>query len=351
MMPPARPMTPSISMESAQHAALVEVTRGEHVESVHAGSVAVVDAEGRLMYAAGDPHCSTFTRSAIKPFQAMPFIAAGDAGRIGLTAREIALLCASHSGEPMHVDAVQAILAKGGNSESDLQCGCHVPLGYTADAPAPAGASFSQLHHNCSGKHAGFLAYCRLHDLPVASYVDPAHPLQQAVRTSVARHAGMQEAELVTGIDGCSAPNFAMPLSRLALSFARLAQGAGDDVHGAAAATLRDAMMAHPELVSGTGRGDLAFMRTAPGDWVAKVGAEGVQAIGIRSAGIGIAIKVADGNTRAVCTAAVAVLEQLGLLKDAHLTPLAPWVRPQLHNHAGSRTGEVRSVLRLLARG
>lgn len=349
-------MLPTVSalelspMEAARHAPLVEVTRGAHVESVHAGSVAVVDAQGRLLYSAGDPHCLTYTRSAIKPFQAAPFIAAGGAERIGLTSREIALLCASHSGEAMHLDAVRGILAKAGNAESQLGCGCHVPLRYNADAPAPAGEIFTQLHHNCSGKHAGFLAYCRQHDLPVAGYLDPHHPLQMAVRASVARHAGLQEEELVAGTDGCSAPNYALPLSRLALAFARLAQGAGDDTYGNATAILRDAMMAHPDLVSGTGRGDQAFMRTMPGDWVAKAGAEGVQAIGIRSSGIGIAVKIADGNARAVCTTTVAVLEQLGLLKDAQDTPLGPWVRPQLHNYAGTRTGEVRSVLRLMAR-
>jgi L-asparaginase II len=350
MMPPNLPAPGFTPMDEATHAALIEVTRGAHVESVHAGSVAVVDAEGRLLYAAGDPHCLTYTRSAIKPFQAAPFIAAGGAAGIGLSSREIALLCASHSGEEMHLDAVRGILAKAGNVESQLGCGCHVPLRYSAEAPAPAGEIFTQLHHNCSGKHAGFLAYCRQHDLPVAGYLDAQHPLQQAVRASVAHHAGMQQADLVAGIDGCSAPNFALPLSRLALSFARLAQGAGDDTYGDAAATLRDAMMTHPDLVSGTGRGDQAFMRSAPGDWVAKAGAEGVQAIGIRSAGIGIAVKIADGNARAVCTTAVAVLEQLGLLKNAHTSPLAPWLRPQLHNYAGARTGEVRSVLRLMPR-
>jgi L-asparaginase II len=350
MMPPKIPDSGFTPMDAASHAALIEVTRGAHVESVHAGSVAVVDADGRLLYAAGDPHCLTYTRSAIKPFQAAPFIAAGGAASLGLSSHEIALLCASHSGEDMHLDAVRGILAKAGNVESHLGCGCHVPLRYSAEAPAPAGEIFTQLHHNCSGKHAGFLAYCRQHDLPLAGYLDAQHPLQQAVRASVAHHAGMREADLVAGIDGCSAPNYALPLSRLALAFARLARGAGDDTYGDAAATLRDAMMAHPELVSGTGRGDQAFMRCAPGDWVAKVGAEGVQAIGIRSAGIGIAIKIADGNARAVCTTAVAVLEQLGLLKNAESSPLAPWVRPQLHNYAGTRTGEVRSVLRLMPR-
>ena len=340
-------MTP---MEAALHAPLVEVTRGEHVESVHAGSVAVVDTRGKLLYAAGDPESLTFTRSSIKPFQAAPFIAGGGASRFHLDQREIALLCASHSGEDMHVAAVRAILAKAGRTEAQLGCGCHVPMRYTLDALPPLGAVFTQVHHNCSGKHAGFLAYCAQHGLPDESYLAPSHPLQQAVRRSVASFAGMEPGALAAGTDGCSAPNYAMPLSRLALSFAHLAQGDSDGEFGAASATLRDAMMAHPQLVSGTGRSDVAFMHAAPGDFVAKIGAEGVQAIGVRSAGIGIAVKIADGNARALCATAIAALQQIGLLKDLATTSLASWARPQLRNYAGTHVGEVRSILRLQAR-
>ncbi|MBC7416269.1 MAG: asparaginase [Herminiimonas sp.] len=337
----------STLMQDARHAPLAEVTRGEAVESLHAGSVAVVDTSGRVLYAAGDPECLTFTRSTIKPFQAAPFIAAGGAARFGLDAREIALLCASHSGEPMHVQAVQSILAKAGCEERQLGCGCHVPMRYSLEDLPPAGAVFTQVHHNCSGKHAGFLAACVQHGWPSADYLNPAHPLQLSVRRSVAHFAGMAEAELTMGIDGCSAPNYAMPLSRLALSYARLAQGAPDAVYGEALATLRSAMTAHPELVSGTGRTDVAFMQTGPGDWVAKIGAEGVQVIGIGSAGLGIAVKIADGSARALCTVTVSVLQQLGLLADPAASPLAPWLRPQTRNYAGIRTGEVRAVFDL----
>ena len=337
----------TILMPDAAHALLVEVTRGDEVESLHAGSVAVVDTHGRILYSAGDPECLTFTRSAIKPFQGAPFIAAGGAERFGLESNELALLCASHSGEPMHVQTVQSILEKSGCEERQLGCGCHVPLRYSLEALPPAGAVFTQVHHNCSGKHSGFLASCVQHGWPIADYLNPAHPLQQAVRRSVAHFAGMPENELKMGIDGCSAPNYAMPLSRLALSFARLSQTAADDVYGDAPARLCTAMMTHPELVSGTGRTDVAFMQSAPGDWVAKIGAEGVQVIGIRSAGLGIAVKIADGNTRALCTATVSVLQQLGLLDRPEVSPLAAWVRPQTHNYAGIRTGEMRAVLEL----
>jgi L-asparaginase II len=330
-------------------APLVEVTRGEHVECIHVGSVAVVNTRGELLYHAGEPDFLTFTRSALKPFQAVPFLHEGGADRYGYTLREIALLCASHSGEPMHTGTVQAMLRKAGCDEHHLRCGCHEPIFYSVlGQQRPADASFNQIHHNCSGKHAGFLAYCVQHDHPLDTYLDPAHPLQQAIRKSVADFAGLSESDLKRGTDGCSAPNYAMPLSRLALAYARLAQDSHDLEYGGVPGQLFQAMTTHPELVSGTGRTDLAIMSTAPRDWVAKVGAEGVQAIGLRSAGLGIAIKVADGNTRALYTATVAVLQQLGLLGSAQESPLAPWLRPQLKNYAGMLTGEVRPVVRLV---
>jgi L-asparaginase II len=330
------------------HVPLVEVTRGDQVECVHYGSVAVVDTAGRLVYRAGDPDFMTFTRSTIKPLQAAPFLAADGPARFGFDSRELAMLCASHSGEEMHVGAAQSMLRKAGCDEHHLRCGCHVPMQYTvADQPPPAGAAFNQLHNNCSGKHAGFLAYCVQHGHPLDSYLDPAHPLQQAVRRSVAYFAGVEEGDLKMGIDGCSAPNYAMPLSRLALSYARLAQGADEPVYGSALGDLFDAMTGHPKLVSGTGRNDLAFMRSAPGDWVAKIGADGVQVIGVRSARLGIAIKIADGNMRALYTAAVAVLRQLGLVDSRGAALLAPWERPQLKNFMGLPTGEVRPTVQL----
>jgi L-asparaginase II len=323
-------------------APLAEVTRGGQVESIHYGSVAVVDKDGRLLRHAGDPDFSTFTRSTIKPFQALPFLRAGGLAHFGFGSRELALMCASHSGETMHTDIVQAMLGKAGCDEHHLRCGCQVPLHYTVeDKTPPADAVFSQLHHNCSGKHAGFLAYCVQHGLPLDSYIDPAHPLQQEVRQELAQVAGMSEYDLPLGIDGCSAPNYALPLWRLAFAYARLAQDDGP------LGELFAAMTAHPELVSGTGRVDLAFMQTAPGNWVAKGGAEAVQVIGIRSAGLGIAIKIADGGSRGLYPATIAVLQQLGLLASADGTPLAQWARPQLHNFMGLPTGEVRAAVDL----
>ena len=331
-----------------RHVPLVEVTRGNDVESIHFGSVAVVNIRGELLYQAGDPDFLTFTRSTLKPFQAAPFLRANGPARFGFTTRETALLCASHSGETMHVEAVQSMLRKTGCDEHHLRCGCHEPMFYAATGTLPpAGEVYSQLHHNCSGKHAGFLACCVQHGYSLDRYLDPAHPVQQAVRTAVACFAGIPESELRMGIDGCSAPNYAMPLSRLALAYARLAHGESAGVYGNALNDLYQAMTMHPDMVSGTGRSDLAFMRTAPGDWVAKVGAEGVQVVGVRSAEMGIAVKVADGNSRALYTATISVLQQLGLIASPESSPLAQWVRPRLTNFAGLPTGEMRAIVKL----
>lgn len=333
-------------MSAIAHAPLAEITRGGRVESVHYGSVAVVDTRGRLLYAAGDPQFPTFTRSALKPFQALPFLRDGGAHHFGFGTREIALMCASHSGEPMHTDVVAGMLHKAGCDESHLQCGCHLPLRY-APGEAPPGEHFGPLYNNCSGKHAGFLAWCVQHGAPLASYLDPAHPLQREIRAAVAAMSDMLPDELAAGTDGCSAPNYALPLSSLAYAYARLAQGARDAQFGHQLGPLFEAMTSHPELVSGSGRGDLAFMQTAPGDWVAKAGAEAVQAIGVYSAGIGIAIKVADGSGRALQPAAIAVLEQLGLLRQTEGGPLAPFAHPVLKNLRGIEVGEIRPVVDL----
>lgn len=330
-------------------APLAEVTRGGEVESVHAGAVAVVNASGEVIFSVGNPHFPTFTRSTIKPFQALPFLCEGGPAHFGFGSREIALMCASHSGEPMHVATVQGMLAKAGCDEHHLRCGCHEPIYRAlADRHASDGECFNQLHNNCSGKHAGFLAYCVQHGHPLDSYLDPDHPLQQSIRQRLAEVAGISQSDLKIGIDGCSAPNYALPLSRLAFAYARLAQGEKAPVHGESLGKLFGAMTAHPELVSGTGRIDLALMQTMPGDWVAKGGAEGVQVIGIRSAGLGIAIKIADGASRGLPPATISVLQQLGLLGPAASPLLHDWLCPAIRNLKDIQTGEIRPVVKLL---
>ena len=347
MLDPRFPELPVAALVAA-HVPLAVATRGDDTESVHYGSVAVVDGSGRLIHAAGDPHAHVFTRSALKPLQALPFVRDGGLERYGYTDAQVALLCASHSGEARHVDAVADMLARAGNAPDDLACGTHAPLHYEARGEIAPRPPWSPLAHNCSGKHAGMLAACSLHGWPKRGYLAVDHPLQRGIRTAVAQFAGVGEDALRAGTDGCSAPNYAMPLDALARSYARLAMASSEDTaFGPAPGRLRDAMLAHPEMVSGQGRSDLALMRAGRGDWVSKIGAEGVQAIGVVSRGLGVAIKIADGNRRGLVPAAIAVLEALGLVDRQQRVELQCLAHPALVNVAGMTTGTVRPLVQL----
>lgn len=331
------------------HAPLAVAERDGRVESVHAGSVAVVDVDGRIVASAGTADVVAFTRSALKPLQALPFVMAGGPARFGLSVEQVALLCASHAGEARHQAAVADLLARTGCTPADLGCGAHAPYVYDALHEAPPPPPYSPLANNCSGKHAGMLAYCAMRGWPKAGYLDPSHPLQREIREAVARLSGVAEERLVPAIDGCSAPNYELPLAALARAFARLAAG-GEGDEGAACRTLSSAMVDRPEYVSGTGGSDLALMRAGRGAWIAKAGAEGIQAIGLRDAGLGIAIKIADGGARPRLPVAIAVLEALGVLDDRAKRELAPWISPVLHNVRGTTVGRIRTTL-VLDRG
>ena len=331
-------------------APLIELTRNGIQECLHLGALAVTDTQGRVLAHVGNPHWLCFTRSTLKAMQALPLLHQGGVAHFGLVAPELAMLCASHNGEDMHVEQIDALLRKSGSRTAQLRCGCHVPYRFTFfDRPMPEGFAFDQRHHNCSGKHSGFLAYCVQHGLPTDRYTDVDHPLQQHIRQAVAHVAGLSEEDLGLGIDGCSAPNYAMPLSRLARSYARLAQPEADGLYGASLKALGEAMQAHPELVSGTDRNDADFMRAGRGDWVSKVGADGVQVVGSRSRGQALAIKVMDGNKAALFAATVEALDQLGWLDAQQRQALAPWRAQVLLNVAGQPVGERRSLFKLQA--
>lgn len=335
-------MKPSVQVIPA-HVPLLARTRGPLAECLHYGSIAVCDRSGALVASAGDPDALNFTRSALKPFQALPFVDDGGPGKMGFNSHDVALMCASHSGEAMHLQTVRRMLQRCGAATTDLKCGSHVPYYYSATgqaAPAPGTAAFGPLHHNCSGKHAGFLAFCRLHGHPVGGYLEPDGPLQARIGAAVRECA--QTERLASGIDGCGAPNFAMPLARLAFLYLQLATSGLPSL-----AALRYAMIRHPDLVSGTARTDLALVQAGGGDWVVKAGADGVQAIGVRSRGLGIAIRIADGDVRARHVVTVEVLRQLGLLADPLPAALAVHVRPKLVNLSGTVVGGLEPLFDL----
>ena len=335
-------------MATMQHTSLIETTRGGTLENQHFGSVAVVDTTGHLLAFAGDPHWTTFSRSTLKALQALPFLEAAGPTQFGFDTRQVALMCASHNGEEQHAALAESMLGKVGLNVGALRCGCHVPLHFSLFEKAPPdGATFGAHYNNCSGKHAGFLAYCVQHALTLDDYLSPDHPLQQAIRRDVARVVGLTPDAMPMGIDGCSAPNYALPLSRLAYGYARLAQGAADPEFGASFSTLSHAMTAHPDVVSGAGRNDLAFMQTGGGDWVSKVGADGVQVVGSRSRKQAFAVKIIDTNKPALYAASVEIMDQLGWLDDAQRKALHPWRAQSLTNARGLHVGRRRAVFTL----
>jgi L-asparaginase II len=325
---------------------LVETRRGGTHECLHFGAIAVADTQGRVLARAGDPQRVVYTRSTLKPFQALPFMQGGGAQRFGFERPHLAMLCASHNGEAMHVARVEEMLARAGVGFKQLQCGCHVPM-FAELGIAPAPAAFDERHHNCSGKHSGFVAWCVQHGQPLHNYLAPGHPLQQAIRRDVAAAVGLAPEQMPMGVDGCSAPNYAMPLASLARGFARLATGTADAQFGESYTALADAMTAHPELVSGTGRNDVAFMQAGRGDWVTKVGADGVQVVASRSRGEALALKISDGNKTALYAATVDALDQLGWLDARQREELRPWRAQAITSVKGTLVGERLPVFRL----
>ena len=330
---------------------LIEVLRADVHESEHAGSIAVVDSSGQLIAFCGDIERDIFTRSSLKPFQAAPFVAMGGLEQRGWGLPQLALMCASHSGESQHVGLARSMLADCGLEHRHLLCGCQVPIAYTQSGRLPkADEVFSELHNNCSGKHSGFLAACLHQGEPIEDYVAMGHPLQRRIRDSLAK-ALCRDQAFKLGVDGCAAPNLAMPLPQLAQLFAVMAAEHSPEpfarVYGNAPQRCFTAMTQHPDLVSGTDRSDLEFMRIGAGDWVFKAGAEAVQAIGVRSRGLGVAIKIADGNARAMTWIVVEIFRQLGIGDNEQKKQLQELVDRPIRNVRGDAVGSYRPVFKL----
>lgn len=334
-----------------KHVPIAVSTRGHHPENVFYGSLAVVDRTGKLIASVGDVDSPIFTRSALKPLQALPLVAHPRFAEYGLTQGEIALLCSSHNGEPVHAETAQRLLAKIGLTDAALQCGNHVPYWYQWNNQKPEeGKRWSSYFHNCSGKHSGMLLQAKLLSASTETYLEPANPVQQRIREAVAYAVGQPDPEAMPwGTDGCSAPNFAVPLRGLARAFAWLATTDDDARYGSAPRTLFDAMAARPDMVSGAGRNDLALATAGHGDWATKVGADGVQALSSRSRGIGMAAKLGNGNGPALMVAFCEALEQLGMLDEDARAVLAPWSGLSLKSVRGIEVGRLQPHLRLHA--
>ncbi len=324
--------------------AAVEVIRGGEVESAHWVSCAVADARGAVVARWGDVGRPVFPRSAVKAIQALPLIETGAAGRFDAGDAEIALACASHSGEPAHVAIVEAWLARLGLAGADLECGAHPPLHEpSARALVRDGGEPTALHNNCSGKHAGMLTTARHLGEPTRGYIRRDHPVQRRVARVLGEMSGVDLATAPVALDGCGIPTIALPLSGLATAMARLADPSGlADGRASAVARVRAAMAARPDMVAGTGRFGTALIEASDGKILPRTGAEGVYAVALPELGYGVALKVDDGTGRAAEVATVAVLRRLGAFEGPLAERLADFAVAPLVNRAGRRVGEVR---------
>jgi L-asparaginase II len=334
---------------------VIELTRGGIVECVHFGAMAVVDSEGHLLSSIGNPNMVTFPRSSMKPLQVLPFVEDGGPEHYNLTEEELAIMCASHHGTDEHVRVLRSIHAKAGLQESDLQCGVHWPSDKaTSQAMRERGEEPTPYRHNCSGKHSGMLAQALLHDLEKESYLSMDNALQERILKTVAEMCGMEPEDMPVGIDGCSAPVFAMPLYNFALAMARLADPSGlGEVRATACKRVAHAMMAYPEMVAGPGALDSVLMRVMQGKAAVKGGAEGYQmlslmpgACGKASPGIGVAFKFSDGdpNRRATHALIVALLNALGFEAEIADESFSRFNVPMLKNWRGLEIGQIRTA-------
>lgn len=347
-------------------APLFEVTRGSVVEATHRGSIAVVSADGHLIKSYGDPHTVAFLRSSAKPFQVLPFVEAGGLEHYGYTQRELAISCASHETSQMHLDTVQALQKKIGIDEHHLQCGPHLPgdsakLREVIQQNIVPTANFN----NCSGKHTSMLAFAKLRGLPLENYLSNDHPIQQDILQTLAEMCSIAASDIQIGIDGCSAPNFALPLYNSALGMARLCDPRDlTETRAAACKTITLAMSAHSEMVGNHGEFDTELMKAAQGKIITKRGAEGFQIVGIlpgviHEQGVGIAIKVSDGDkssmdddlqthVRVRPPVTLEILRQLGALTEAQVQALAAFGPEKvIRNYAGLVTGASKPVFKL----
>lgn len=325
--------------------------RGETVESVHFGAVAVVDSKGKLIYSFGDPYFITYLRSAAKPFQAIPLLTSGAADEFGFTPKETAIICGSHNGQKKHTDVVKSILKKIGLSEKHLQCGTHIPHYYTINnIPPPKGARFRPIHNNCSGKHAGILALSVYYGWNTKNYLSPEHPAQLMILNAISEICEYPKKKIGIGVDGCGVPVFAMPLYNMALGFARLiTQKGNDEKTSKSYQIITSSMVRYPEMVSGFGRFDLALAKAGKGNILSKAGVA-LYCLGLLDRGWGMAAKVVDGARSAIGPVVCEALRQLGAVKKSDMRKFGEWALPIIRNHKGDKVGFIRAEFKLKRR-
>jgi L-asparaginase II len=325
---------------------VAQVFRGEIVDLTHQAHVAVVDISGKLLYSVGDPSRVSFIRSCAKPFQALVACESGAVDAYGLDETEIALLCGSHNGEPLHVNTARSILEKAGLDESFLQCGMHPSLNPAVAKTQPQ--TLSPAYSNCSGKHAGMLIGVHYLEENLEGYLEVSHPVQQRILAVLADMTGVSASKILLATDGCGVPVHAMPLQAFAVAMARL--GKPDDESPARAAFLArigNAMCQEPFMVAGSDRLCTRLMEEAKGSIVAKLGADGYYAVSVPAKGLGITCKVEDGNVAIVEGLILHVLRQLELLTPEAFDALEAFHSPKRTNHRGDVVGHVKYAVAL----
>jgi L-asparaginase II len=333
---------------------LVELTRGELVESMHYGSVVISDPMGNILFHYGDPYRLVYLRSSAKPLQTLALLEHDGIEQYGLVPEEIAILCASHSGTDRHVKVLHKLLTKIGIKESDLQCGTRPPLDKKTYLQSRCeGKQPTPIRHECSGKHSGMLALAKMLHAPLDNYLNPNHAAQQLILRTCAEMLDIRVDQLFLGTDGCSAPIFAVPMQKVAQAYARLCDPQGLPAKRATACRqITRAMTQCPYIVAGPHRFDTALIETASGKLIAKVGAEGYFCIGILpdnihdgSPALGITIKISDGDLkrRAHPVAAMTILKHLGLLTSGEIEKLSGFDARPIKNWRQLNVGEIRA--------
>jgi L-asparaginase II len=339
-------------LQQTDNPILVEVTRGPAVESIHRGAAIVIDNAGGTVASWGNVTHPVYPRSAVKPLQAVPLIVSGAADALDVSPEEIALACASHSGEPAHTSAVDRWLHRLGYDVDTLECGAHPPVdNETSRRLMRQAEEPTQLHNNCSGKHAGFLTICRHLGFPAAGYTRPDHPVQHLIRKALEALTGCSLQNAPLGVDGCGIPVYGMPLQGIATAMMKIACPDGlDDETARAVVRIREAMIAHPHLVAGRHRFCTEVMNALAPNVVVKTGAEGVFCAAMLDQGLGVALKIDDGASRASEVAMGGVLRRLEAVGTSQFRKLAAKLEPEVRNVAGKPVGVIRASSVLLVK-
>ncbi len=323
---------------------LAVVTRNQFVESIHQGCICVVDNKGKIIYQKGSENTKFFFRSAAKPIQIIPFIESGGAEKMDYSLKEIAIGCASHTGEPMHINTVMGILSRLGLNKDDLHCGISGP--YNKDEKIRLITNQekpSTLHAGCSGKHAAMLAYSKYLGADIANYEDTSHPVQKEIIKAISSFTEQEISDIPVGIDGCGLPIFMLPINKMALAYAKLTYYSQDEKshYLKSSSTIFEAMTKYPEMIAGSNEFCTELMQVTKGKLIAKIGAEAVYCLGIKNGNLGVCLKIADGSERAVFPVVMQLLLELGILENEEYESLKYWHKPALINNLEESIGYI----------